>query len=272
VISQYNYAVNAIGQRTAVTTSGSAFPAAPSWAWGYDLLGQVISADSSVNTSDRSYQYDAQSRRIAKIAGTTTTSAAVIYLYDAWNSIAVYTKSTGTTPTFTLQKTRLWGTDFSGTMQGAGGVGGPLLITDHSALITSHSPTYDGNGNVSEYLTATGSVAAHYEYDPFGNTVVNTDAGNLFNYRFSNKPLDFETGLYYYGYRYYDPMTGRWPSRDPIEQEDGFNLYGFVANNAIGWVDKMGLDPSGHHIVPQKNWKKMRLRTLRTFSMIQKKI
>jgi hypothetical protein len=58
IISGYDYAVNIIGQRTGVTTSGSAYPAAPSWAWGYDALGQVIAADSTVNTSDRSYQYD----------------------------------------------------------------------------------------------------------------------------------------------------------------------------------------------------------------------
>jgi RHS repeat-associated protein len=329
VISNYDYAVNAIGQRTGVTTSGTAFPAVPSWLWSYDTLGQVIAADSSVNTSDRAYeydttgnrqksansltlpvannyatkgtnayssvqlpgtaaalipaydfdgnatayplpnapaanstlgwdaenrlistlvsgvtttyQYDAKSRRIAKVAGNTTTSAAAIYLYDAWNSIAEYSRSAGVSPTFTLNKTRLWGTDLSGTMQGAGGVGGLLLITDHSALLTSHSPTYDGNGNISEYLTATGTLAAHFEYDPFGNTVVNTDTANLFTYRFSTKPRDQETGLYYYGYRYYDPMTGRWPSRDPIEEQGGVNLYGFVGNDGVDKFDVLGL-------------------------------
>ena len=70
---------------------------------------------------------------------------------------------------------------------------------------------------LSEWIDSAGSVTAHFEYDPFGNTVVNTDSGNLFNYRFSTKPLDFATGLYYYQYRYYDPLTGRWPSRDPID-------------------------------------------------------
>jgi RHS repeat-associated protein len=235
VISQYNYAVNAIGQRSGVTTSGSAFPAASSGAWGYDLLGQVI-------TSDRAFQYDAQSRRIAKIAGTTTTSAAVIYLYDAWNSIAEYTRSAGPTPTFTLQKTRLWGADLSGSMQGAGGVGGLLSESNISNPQSPISyPLYDGNGNVSEYLTTTGSVAAHYEYDPFGNTVVNTDTSNQFTYKFSTKPADSETGLYYYGYRYYDPMTGRWPSRDPIGEKGGLNLYTLAKNNGPNEVDVLGL-------------------------------
>ena len=55
------------------------------------------------------------------------------------------------------------------------------------------------------------------------------------------KPLGGETGLYYYGYRYYDPVTGRWPSRDPIEEDGGFNLYGFVGNDGANRRDIMGL-------------------------------
>lgn len=51
-------------------------------------------------------------------------------------------------------------------------------------------------------------------------------------------------GLNYYGYRYYDPVTGRWPSRDPIEERGGSNLYGFVGNNPVKWVDRLGLDRS----------------------------
>ena len=45
----------------------------------------------------------------------------------------------------------------------------------------------------------------------------------------------------YYGYRYYDPVTGRWPSRDPIEEKGGVNLYGFVGNNPVNLFDPFGL-------------------------------
>ena len=44
-----------------------------------------------------------------------------------------------------------------------------------------------------------------------------------------------------YTYRYYDPLTGRWPSRDPIEEEGGINLYGFVGNDVLNSVDALGL-------------------------------
>ena len=49
----------------------------------------------------------------------------------------------------------------------------------------------------------------------------------------------------YYGYRYYDPVTGRWPSRDPIGERGGVNLYSFVENDSVGQLDPFGLTPQG---------------------------
>jgi RHS repeat-associated protein len=46
----------------------------------------------------------------------------------------------------------------------------------------------------------------------------------------------------YYGYRYYHPQTGRWINRDPIEENGGLNLYGFVGNDGVGSIDILGLD------------------------------
>jgi RHS repeat-associated protein len=48
-----------------------------------------------------------------------------------------------------------------------------------------------------------------------------------------------------YGYRYYDPLTGRWPSRDPSGEKGGVNLYGFVYNHGVSKWDLLGLDPVG---------------------------
>jgi RHS repeat-associated protein len=60
-------------------------------------------------------------------------------------------------------------------------------------------------------------------------------------FRFSTKYCDEETGLVYYGYRYYQPQTGRWLSRDPIGENGGVNLYGFIMNNPVNSVDMLGL-------------------------------
>ncbi len=100
---------------------------------------------------------------------------------------------------------------------------------------------YDGNGNVTQYLTSTGSIATSFEYDPFGRLMINNFTNLYLPYRYSTKPLDQPTGFYYYGYRYYDPTTGRWPSRDPIEENGGINLYGFVGNDVINKSDHLGL-------------------------------
>ena len=62
----------------------------------------------------------------------------------------------------------------------------------------------------------------------------------------------------YYGYRYYDPTTGRWPSRDPIGERGGINMYGFVGNDAVSWIDALGLatvyvDGDLHESTPPSN-------------------
>jgi RHS repeat-associated protein len=68
---------------------------------------------------------------------------------------------------------------------------------------------------------------------------------------FSTKYYDWETGLYYYGYRYYDPSMGRWPSRDPIGELGGRNLYAFVWNSPVNAHDPLGERPNWHHLLPQ---------------------
>jgi len=54
-------------------------------------------------------------------------------------------------------------------------------------------------------------------------------------------PTKIASGVRFYGYRYYDPVTGRWPSRDPIGERGGTNLYGFVGNDGLNSYDFNGL-------------------------------
>ncbi len=88
--------------------------------------------------------------------------------------------------------------------------------------------THDGNKNVSElvYYQRARGVAARDEYAPFGAVTVRTrgdnwgtlDFSSLNPFRFSSEFADDALGLVYYNYRHYDPVTGRWLSRDPIEE------------------------------------------------------
>jgi len=61
------------------------------------------------------------------------------------------------------------------------------------------------------------------------------------NFWFSPESPDTETGFYYYGHRTYQPASGRWTSRDPIEEQGGENIYGYVGNDGVNKVDKLGL-------------------------------
>ena len=77
---------------------------------------------------------------------------------------------------------------------------------------------------------------------PFGEPLVSNGvvAAEL-PFRFSTKYQDAETGLYYYSHHYYGTGTGRWLSRDPIEEEGGVNLYAFLNNDALNFTDALGL-------------------------------
>jgi RHS repeat-associated protein len=103
-------------------------------------------------------------------------------------------------------------------------------------------PAYDGNGNLMSYVRASdGVMVAQYEYGPFDELLRATGPmAQTFNHLFSTKYFDWETGLSYYGHRYYSPTPGRWPNRDPIEERSGINLYGFVHNNPVNVVDADG--------------------------------
>jgi RHS repeat-associated protein len=121
-------------------------------------------------------------------------------------------------------------------MQGAGGVGGLLFVS--SASGGTHFPAFDGNGNVMGLVSAQdSSLSAQYEYGPFGEMIRATGPMATANpFRFSTKYQDGETGLLYYGYRYYDSSAGRWNSRVPFD--------GFRDNNAYSLPQNLPLASS----------------------------
>jgi RHS repeat-associated protein len=88
---------------------------------------------------------------------------------------------------------------------------------------------------------ATGSQLNSAFYDSFGDLTVSTGSfGNPFQY--TGRDFDPETGLRYYRARYYDPATGRFLSEDLIRfQSEDVNLYSYVANNSINFIDPKGL-------------------------------
>ncbi|MFM8618031.1 MAG: RHS repeat-associated core domain-containing protein, partial [Opitutaceae bacterium] len=184
------------------------------------------------------FQYDHLGRRVRKEVRSGTSLTLVSerrYLYDGWNIIAELDGAAA------IRRTFSWGLDLNGGSGTAGGVGGLLQIHDADAGKT-FLPAFDGNGNVTALLNAdTGAIEASYEYSPFGELLRATGPYAAANpLRFSTKWQDEETGLLYYGYRYYAPREGRFISRDPIEERGGLNLYAFCGNDGINRWDYLG--------------------------------
>ena len=194
------------------------------------------------------YAYDHRgrmvSKRITENAATNSPFSILhsTFVWDDWNIIREIVREGGSATV----TDNVWGLDINGTFQGAGGDGGLLAVfrfnssTPNSSTPQLFFPTYDANGNVSEYVTTNGEVVAHYDYSPFGETLIESgDFADTFTHRFSTKPCCPITGLYEYQMRKYRPEIGRWLSRDPIG-ESGNSLYYFCGNNALQTYDING--------------------------------
>ena len=228
------------------------------WDYAYDAEDQLVSVTSAslTNGAVRVFNsYDYRHRRISKTVQRLSVTTAPppsppietyewntveyrTFAYDDWNLIheTVAAIDGGTTNISEVQY--FWGLDLSDTLQGAGGVGGLLAVSSNGQF---YFPAYDNNGNVAKYIDESGNVVAAYEYDDFGRLLSSFGSmADVFHHRFSTKYFESETGLYYYGYRFYSPALMRWQNRDPIGEEGGLNLYGFCGNNAMWRFDKDG--------------------------------
>ncbi len=215
------------------------------WTYAWDAENRLINMTSGSSTPTGSkfkmdFAYDWKGRRIEKQVSTNNGSGYFAqytnrFVYDGWNLLAVLA------PNSQLQSCFIWGLDLSGSMQGAGGVGGLLAVKDATNGV--HFCAYDGNGNVAALLNADGSgLTAQYEYGPFGEVLRSTGTMARTNqFRFSTKYQDDESDQLYYGFRSYNPSTGRWLSRDPIANRGSAALYLPMRNNLINRIDIFGL-------------------------------
>lgn len=219
------------------------------WTYQWDcenrLAAMTMTNITGVADSNRlrlEFVYDYLGRRTAKTVkswngSAFATSAATLFVYDGWNLIAILHSD------LSVQTSFLWGQDLSGTMDAAGGIGGLLAAFEIANDQTSngHFTLFDGNGNVAGLINCGGSLSARYEYSPFGELLRATGPMAKTNpFQFSTKFRDSESGLVCYGYRYCNPTQGRWIGRDPIAEDGGANLYGFVDNTPATLFDPLG--------------------------------
>lgn len=224
------------------------------WAYTWDAENRLIAMQTNsaaiaagAPNQRLEFAYDYMGRRIQKVVknwNATMSSYQVAsdtrFAYDGWNLIGEFDAMNNNA----VIRNYVWGLDLSGSLQGAGGVDGLLFSTVNGQPITvNYAIAYDGNGNIISLVNAAdGSDAADFEYDLFGNVVKATGAAaNAQPFGFSTKYTDSETGLFYYGQRYYQPGTGRWLNRDRIEEQGGLNIYGFLSNGTPNAIDPLGL-------------------------------
>jgi RHS repeat-associated protein len=138
------------------------------------------------------------------------------------------------------------------------GTGGQTVSTAKSNKPAPGHVTGDGNtteafryffhpdhlGSTSYVTDASGEVYQHLEYFAFGETFVEEHSNtHRTPYLFNGKELDSETGLYYYGARYYESVNSVWQSIDPsAENYPGWSPYNYVMNNPVKMVDPDGKD------------------------------
>jgi RHS repeat-associated protein len=199
------------------------------WTYSWDAENRLTQLATNTAAGPQQllkFDYDSKGRRVRKQiwnngSGSGSPATDLRFAYDGWNLIATLNSQLSTLNSF------MWGLDLSGSLQGAGGVGGLLQVDYYGAQATNCFVAFDGNGNVSALVnTANGTNVAQYEYGPFGEVARATGPMAKVNpFRFSTKYQDDETDLLYYGYRFCNQSMGRWLSRDPLGDYSFLSLY-----------------------------------------------
>jgi RHS repeat-associated protein len=227
----------------------------------YDLNGNLLSEVSGAGVTNRQFTYDDENeltsvmvasnwqsqffydgklrRRIEKdyswSGGGWVETNEIHFIYDG--NVVIQERDMNNNVLVTYDR----GLDLSGSLQGAGGIGGLLARTDAQGAVFYHS---DALGNVTALADRYQTLEARYLYDPYGNILGQWwPLADASRYRFSSKEFHPLSGLYYFGARFYDPNLQRWLNQDPIGEPGGINLYRYVANNPNDNDDPLGLDP-----------------------------
>jgi RHS repeat-associated protein len=194
----------------------------------YDGNGNLL------DDGERTYQWDAKNRLIEAKRGADTWQ----WSYNAFDQ-RVSEKKNGV-----VTKRWVWagGNQPAEERDAAGNVTRRFYPQGEQVGAVKSYYTKDHLGSIREVLGANGTVVSSSRYDAWG---VRTTQGaqDAASFGFTGHLEHKELGLVFTLYRAYDPATGRWLSRDPIEENGGINLYGYVSNDSINYDDPYGLSP-----------------------------
>ncbi|MBI9018885.1 MAG: hypothetical protein JEZ07_16665, partial [Phycisphaerae bacterium] len=201
----------------------------------HDLLGNTYTYDCEnrmtqavVGSTTWSYGHDLFGRRLSKGDGSTTTT----YVYDGTQVIAEYEG-------VDLKKKYIYGP----------GIDQPIaMIYVDGYTETWYYYLQDSLGNVIALIDDSGAIVETYEYTPFGTPTIKNASGTEIAtssvdnpYMFTGRRWDAETSTYYYRFRNYCPMLGRFMQNDPLGYADSMNQYAYCVNNPVNYIDPLGL-------------------------------
>ena len=188
-----------------------------------------LTATTNNGSAAEQYGYDALGRRIWTASGGVTTYS----VYDGAQVIADVTASGA------LLRSYTWGP----------GIDNLLALTVHTGTTArTYYAIKDHLGSVLAMVDTTGTVVEQYRFDAWGRTTVYDGVGQPLaqsalgnRYVWQGREISWATGLYLFRARWYDPVTSRWLSNDPIGISGGLNQYVFCGNNPVNFSDPLGL-------------------------------
>lgn len=185
----------------------------------YDALDRLIEVH---NGSDVTvYTYDSFHRRLSK----NQNGVATLFLYQNQNEIGALNQGE-------ITQLRILGVTYGAE------IGGAIALELNGKV---YVPIHDPHGNIVALLDTSGNLVEGYRYTAFGEIQVFSENTVDNPWRFSSKRHDTETGFVFFGRRYYDPDIGRWTTPDPAGYADGPNLYAYVHNRPLVFIDPDGL-------------------------------
>jgi len=198
----------------------------------FDLNGNETSVVTT--TSTNTYQWDA-ANRLVSITGPTNQS---LFTYDGLGRRMQIVEMTNGVAMSTNKF--VWdGAALCEQRNSANSVTKRFFNSGEQISGTNYFFTRDHLGSVREMVDSSGTIQARYSYDPYGRrTKISGSLDADFGYAgyYYHPP----SGLYLTVLRAYDADLGRWLSRDPIAERGGLNLYGYVLNNPLNWLDPYG--------------------------------
>ncbi|MBN1917558.1 MAG: RHS repeat-associated core domain-containing protein [Verrucomicrobia bacterium] len=198
------------------------------WTYSYSVDGWLVKVEGPDEFVEE-YAYDPIGRKISVETTDTSGTTERYFVHDGGSIVLELTEDSGD---FVLDKEHVRGASLGG------GIGGLLYTRAADGSLGYFH--YDGQGNVVSVTDESRTEVAYYEYDAWGNIL--TQCGSLANeFAFSTKQASLGSGLIDFGYRWYDPQTGRWTQRDPMGTIGGANLYMYVNGNPVNILDPYGL-------------------------------